>query len=231
MVHLDFPFHGGMDLSASIVFWKPIVPNESGDIAVLRPTSSLPADLNIAPLLLEIPLPNRHFEVYGFPIGNDTGAWARGELGYRRPDGSIQIEDTKETGYRIQPGFSGAPVWDVQGHGVVGMVVEAELDPMAKAAYIIPSALLIKAWSVLNQQSTAKDEREQVIVQLPSIRTRTDSAYSWPLQPNFAHPYPLQEHFTGRIRERKMLTEWLISRKHSLLALVAIGGMGKSSLT
>ncbi len=151
MVHLDFPFHGGMDLSASIVSWKPIVPNESGDIAVLRLTSALPTGLNIAPLLLEIPLPSRHFEVYGFPIGNDTGAWARGELSYRRPDGSFQIEDTKNTGYRIQPGFSGAPVWDVQGHAVVGMVVEAELDTMAKVGFLIPSSVLVEACSEMKQ--------------------------------------------------------------------------------
>jgi tetratricopeptide (TPR) repeat protein len=50
------------------------------------------------------------------------------------------------------------------------------------------------------------------------------------LQPYFAHPYPLQENFTGRVKERKMLTEWLAGA-HSILSLAAIGGMGKSSLT
>jgi hypothetical protein len=151
LVHLDFPFLVGMDLTASIVSWKPIMTNESGDIAVLRLTSALPTGLKIAPLLLEIPLPMRHFEVYGFPIGNDIGAWARGELSYRRPDGSIQIEDTKITGYRIQPGFSGAPVWDVQGRGVVGMVVEAELDTIAKVGFLIPTSELVEVCSEMNQ--------------------------------------------------------------------------------
>ena len=52
-----------------------------------------------------------------------------------------------------------------------------------------------------------------------------------PSPPYFAHPYPLQEHFTGRVRERQMLTEWLKDDDHPVFALVAIGGMGKSALT
>jgi tetratricopeptide (TPR) repeat protein len=51
-----------------------------------------------------------------------------------------------------------------------------------------------------------------------------------PPQPYFAHPYPLQENFTGRIHERRMLTEWLTKDKRPVLALIALGGMGKSSL-
>jgi tetratricopeptide (TPR) repeat protein len=52
-----------------------------------------------------------------------------------------------------------------------------------------------------------------------------------PPQPYFAHPYPLQENFTGRARERKMLTGWLSGGQWPVLALVAMGGMGKSALT
>ncbi len=51
------------------------------------------------------------------------------------------------------------------------------------------------------------------------------------LPPYFAHPYPLQEHFTGRVRERQMFTQWLKDDDRPVLALVAIGGMGKSALT
>ena len=51
-----------------------------------------------------------------------------------------------------------------------------------------------------------------------------------PPQPYFAHPYPLQENFTGRLTERRMLTEWLTGGSN-VLSLVAMGGMGKSALT
>ena len=49
--------------------------------------------------------------------------------------------------------------------------------------------------------------------------------------PYFAHPYPLQENFTGRLSERTQLTEWFTKGSQSMFAYVAIGGMGKSALT
>jgi tetratricopeptide (TPR) repeat protein len=52
-----------------------------------------------------------------------------------------------------------------------------------------------------------------------------------PPQPYLAHPYPLQENFTGRVKERRMLTRWLTGGRQPLLALVAPGGTGKSALT
>jgi tetratricopeptide (TPR) repeat protein len=52
----------------------------------------------------------------------------------------------------------------------------------------------------------------------------------FPPQPYFAHPYPLQENFTGRVYERRMLTAWLTEDRRPILALVALGGMGKTSL-
>ena len=51
-----------------------------------------------------------------------------------------------------------------------------------------------------------------------------------PPEPYFAHRYPMQENFTGRVREREMLTQWLVGDQHPVLALTAIGGMGKSAL-
>jgi transcriptional regulator with XRE-family HTH domain/tetratricopeptide (TPR) repeat protein len=51
-----------------------------------------------------------------------------------------------------------------------------------------------------------------------------------PPQPYFAHPYPLQENFTGRKRERHILTEWFSGEQRPVFALIGMGGMGKSSL-
>ena len=45
------------------------------------------------------------------------------------------------------------------------------------------------------------------------------------------HPYPEAPNFTGRKKERAMLTKWLLEdTEHPLLSMVAIGGMGKSAL-
>jgi tetratricopeptide (TPR) repeat protein len=46
-----------------------------------------------------------------------------------------------------------------------------------------------------------------------------------------AHPYPMPPNFTGRLAERKMLTDWLNADvAHPLLVLRALGGFGKSAL-
>jgi len=52
-----------------------------------------------------------------------------------------------------------------------------------------------------------------------------------PPHPCIAHPYPLQENFAGRVRERQLLTRWFCEEGQPLLAIVALGGMGKSALT
>ena len=50
-------------------------------------------------------------------------------------------------------------------------------------------------------------------------------------QPHIPHPYPMQTNFTGRVRERRELTEWFVSDDCPVSACVAIGGMGKTALT
>ena len=51
------------------------------------------------------------------------------------------------------------------------------------------------------------------------------------LRNRLVHPYPLPKHFTGRVAERRTLTEWLTAGEDPICALIAIGGMGKSALT
>ncbi len=46
-----------------------------------------------------------------------------------------------------------------------------------------------------------------------------------------AHPYQLQSNFTGRIEERKKLTDWFCNSQCPVVSLTAIGGMGKSALS
>ena len=52
----------------------------------------------------------------------------------------------------------------------------------------------------------------------------------WPRSPDLVHPYPLQPNFTGRIAERKWLTEWFTADSRPVCVVEPIGGMGKSAL-
>ncbi len=80
-------------------------------------------------------------------------------------------------------------------------------------------------------QSIRNWEQEHTASQQPAARQRSQAGVILPPQPYFAHPYPLQPNFTGRVTERTMLTEWLTRGNEPVFALTAIGGMGKSALT
>ncbi len=48
---------------------------------------------------------------------------------------------------------------------------------------------------------------------------------------HLAHPYPMPPHFTGRVKERRILTDWLKDdNENRLFILCALGGFGKSAL-
>ena len=68
-------------------------------------------------------------------------------------------------------------------------------------------------------QSRPREVTEQ---QAPEVPDR--------LAPDLVHPYPLQPNFTGRIAERKLLTEWFAADSRPVCVVEAIGGMGKSAL-
>ncbi len=74
-------------------------------------------------------------------------------------------------------------------------------------------------------------ERDQERMERERAAGRPTMALPLPPQPYFVHPYPLQQDFTGRVRERAMLTRWLAEGTDQVMALIAIGGMGKSALT
>jgi hypothetical protein len=153
-ISLDFPLISpGCYLSAHVSFWQPPQPNGGGDIAVLQLDDSVPAGAETVHLVSAEDLWNRTFRAFGFPSGHDAGVWAPGTLRDRQANGWVQIEQIGTTGYRVQQGFSGGPVWDEELDGVVGMVVAEERDPTIRAAYMIPTVVLVKAWPPLEQQA------------------------------------------------------------------------------
>jgi hypothetical protein len=162
---LDFPFVAPGDmLTAKAIFWPPIQfhsSNESEheeDIAGLELDIEPPADVQSAILILAEDLWNHEFRAFGFPGDNEDGVWASGVLRGHQTDDWVQIEDVRHTGYFIEPGFSGGPVWDEQLDGVVGMVVAADTQPGIRSAFIIPTEILISIWPELSKRMREKVE-------------------------------------------------------------------------
>jgi S1-C subfamily serine protease len=159
-VSLDFPrVAPGQPLSARVVFWRPVHPNPTTleefeeDIAVLELGSPPPDTAQPVRLVTSEDLWGHSFRVFGFPKGKHTGTWASGKLLAGVASHWVQLEDVKQPGYRLEEGFSGAPIWDEQLQGVAGMAVAAEKERTeAKVAFIIPTTGLVKALPELNQQ-------------------------------------------------------------------------------
>jgi Trypsin-like peptidase domain len=78
---------------------------------------------------------------FGLPLwhGEQSGGWASGELAGPQASGWVQI-NSPTTGYRIQPGFSGAAAWSDVHDAVVGVIVAAEGSPETRVAWMIPAA-------------------------------------------------------------------------------------------
>lgn len=64
----------------------------------------------------------------------------------------------------------------------------------------------------------------------PQRKRVKDPSIPHPSNPYFARHYSLEANFTGRASERQMLSHWLLHGNAPVLTLVAMGGMGKTSL-
>lgn len=159
VVYLDFPLIAPEEsLTGKVVFWRPVPARGSTsvkgkeDIAGLELNGTVPEAAQPVDLVIEEDLRGHSFRTFGFPAGHDDGLEATGVIRGRQGTGWIQIEDTKETGVRLEPGFSGAPIWDEQLNGVVGMAVAADQKrPEAKVGFMIPTKLIAIAWPALAQ--------------------------------------------------------------------------------
>ena len=158
-VEIDFPFSDnkkGQKIKAKVVFWKPISSlngwNQGDDIAGLKLERDLAKE--ISPGLVLGDYSWTSFKVFGVPNGNDSGVWTKGELRDEVENGQVQVNVLEQSDYYVESGFSGAPVWVESLNGVVGIIVAAEPSEnekrkQVKAAFMIPTKVLIEFWSYL----------------------------------------------------------------------------------
>jgi len=148
-VYLDFPLAAPETTHKSrVVIWQP---QEDTDLAGLELLTPLPANIQPVRLVAEdsINLWGHSFRTYGFPRGYESGVWSAGVLrGPTATNDWLQIESGQEVGFRIQPGFSGSPVWDESLRGVVGLI--AASDVQSRAAFIITTSKISTVWPTLS---------------------------------------------------------------------------------
>ena len=115
--------------------------------------------------------------------------------------------------------------------GLVGLLVALVAYGFGKLAWIYWKKRIEKTAEL---DAVRADSPDPVTPELPPTkpppRDLKDQQAREPLAPDLVHPYPLQPNFTGRIAERKWLTEWFTADSHPVCVVEAIGGMGKSAL-
>ncbi len=107
----------------------------------------------------------------------------------------------------MQEGYSGTPVWDETLEGVVGMAVAAEKQRLdTKAAFIIPTNILMAAWPQLQERLIA----------------------ACPYKGLFAFREGDAEYFFGR----EAIAEQLVAAvaRQQFVAVIGPSGSGKSSV-
>ncbi len=138
-IEIRFPFIiSKKKYHAKVVVWE-----KNDDIAGIELLDAVPPTGKSARISLNPPF-GHNFIIVRLPDErnvNDVGALVHGGI-IRDIGGRIQLEATKDIGYWVLPGFSGAPVWDEQLQCVVGMITTT--DPKSKVAYCIPSQTLLE---------------------------------------------------------------------------------------
>ena len=154
-IQFDFPFINREEkLNAEVDFWLPYQsyqsdPQKIGDIAGLKLHNKVIPD-KVQPICLKTSYKSNHtFRIFGFPNQRTDGVWAYGTLKDTLPNGWGQMEG-QEKGYRVEGGFSGAPIWDDEEKAVVGMAVAEDTNEQRRVAFFLPSQALFSAWTELS---------------------------------------------------------------------------------
>jgi hypothetical protein len=175
IIECDFPLiTPRKSLETTVEFWLPVKFNSDDpqDIAILKLKDKDSVPLRAEPVSLITygigDLSGHSYKAYGF--SRNEGVWSDGEIKSAIADNKIQIEDTTQTGYSVESGFSGTAIWDNQLEGVVGMAVMADKEKLvAKSAFFIPTNVLLKAWEPLVNVAKIKGKIARIISLLRCI--------------------------------------------------------------
>jgi hypothetical protein len=224
VVVVDFPFLGDARYEGKVSAWRPVGAQPPEDVALLALAGALPDGAHPARLVAPWVFAGHAFRVCGFPEGSDVGVWARGFLDERRSDGSVQLEREGVSGFRVQPGFSGAPVWDVRERGVVGMVVSSWRERDVGAAFMLPMDALTPVDAALQPATAGGPWAPLTGGVTRALKDLEDFLSLYLGRPGHMAP------FGGRERELMALDRWLADPDRPYLLVVADAGRGKSAL-
>ena len=142
----------GPPLRARVRRWLP--PPRAGaagdDIAgLVLAGTGLPVGATPARLAANPPARGQKVDVFGYPGDPPRagGGWVEATVRGLVSGGHLQLDSSTETALRIQPGFSGSPVYDRVSHRVLGLLAAAPLAASGERdSYAITADRLRLAW-------------------------------------------------------------------------------------
>lgn len=212
---------------ATVTHWVPIAEDSGGDLALLRPAHAAPA--GIVPLLVmgTSPVHGEIVETCGFPRGY-VGAWSMLAAARPQANGWIQLHADPTRGFKVESGFSGAPLFSAETGTVLGMVVAADHGrPNINAAFAIGTTEMIAAGVPAAQERVRQP-----------FRDLTDGLWKQPLEQSRIVRM-LEVHlgrgsmpvaFGGRRAEADRLWSWLGDDAPPFALVLGPAGIGKSSM-
>lgn len=223
-VAIDFPYFRDSEIETVVEYWLPV---SDGDVAILRAVQATPNGARPARLTNWEDAAGRRYGVYGSLSLTSEGRWSFGTAEFDVANGWIQLV-AEESGVKIQKGFSGGPIWDVQQQKVMGMVVAVDRAEKTGVSFGYPASKLRKITSELGLFSSKLKYGELTagLAALPSnLHTRMEQ---------FLHEYlgdgGVRIPFGGRSDQIEKLYEWLADDKAPYALIAAEAGRGKSSL-
>lgn len=146
--------------AATVTGW---LPERGGfdrhDVAVLRLSQQLPE--GVGPLLLVGGDPTGQVQMWGPSTQRSTPGHVTGQLMGEVEDGRWQIDQHLRGVFRVQPGFSGGPVWRARTGEVVGILQAAATGEDATDAYVIGVDVIARAWPAGTSAPAGLHQRAQ----------------------------------------------------------------------
>ncbi|MFF5983568.1 trypsin-like peptidase domain-containing protein [Streptomyces olindensis] len=141
LVRVTLVLREGESVEAVVRDWVPVRANGTGDVAVLSLTRPLP---EARPVVMVAPRDvwDHPAIVFGLPRDDTGGGWHTARLRARTGTGRLQMSPLDGQSDPIQPGFSGAAVWDDELGAVVGIV--ASISPAHRGqSFCIPTRTIL----------------------------------------------------------------------------------------
>ncbi|CAL9313912.1 nSTAND1 domain-containing NTPase [Streptomyces sp. SudanB52_2052] len=208
LVRVTLVLREGESVEAVVRDWAPVRANGTGDVAVLSLARPLP---EARPVVMVAPRDvwDHPAIVFGLPRDDTGGGWHTARLRARTSTGRLQMSPLDGQSDPIQPGFSGAAVWDADLGAVVGIV--ASISPAHRGqSFCIPTRTILDELPTLAELLAPSSP-------FPGLRPYTEEHSA---------------HFFGRDEDVDAVTGLLCPHgtPEGCVTLTGPSGSGKSSL-